>query len=178
LVDVGHQTYWFATGNTPEGEPEDAAERKSALMARFAGWHDPVGAVLEATPDEAILRNDVYYLDPLRRWSRGRIVLLGDAAHASTPGIGQGAAQALEDAVALADALDRAGEIEDALARYESIRRPRAELTQRLSRRADRAAQIANPVACRLRNAVASHVPPDLQRRQLAPLVLAPSLRD
>jgi 2-polyprenyl-6-methoxyphenol hydroxylase-like FAD-dependent oxidoreductase len=48
------------------------------------------------------LRNDVYFLDPLPRWSRGRIVLFGDAAHATTPGIGQGAAQAIEDAVVLA----------------------------------------------------------------------------
>jgi 2-polyprenyl-6-methoxyphenol hydroxylase-like FAD-dependent oxidoreductase len=148
------------------------------VVRHFASWHAPIGSVLEATPDDAILRNDVYYLDLLLRWSRERIVLLGDAAHASTPGIGQGAAQALEDAVALADALGGAAQIEDALARYESIRRPRAELAQRLSRRADRAAQLANPRACRLRNAIASHIPPDLQRRQLAPLVLAPSLGD
>ena len=178
LIDVGLQTYWFATSNAREGEAEAAGERKPEMMRRFGSWHAPIGSVLEATPDDAILRNDVYYLDPLPRWSRERIVLLGDAAHASTPGIGQGAAQALEDAVALADALGGAAQIEDALARYESIRRPRAELAQRLSRRADRAAQLANPLACRLRNAIASHIPPDLQRRQLAPLVLAPSLGD
>jgi FAD binding domain len=79
-------------------------------MRRFASWHAPIQAVLEATPDNAILRNDVHYLDPLARWSRERIVLLGDAAHATTPGIGQGAAQALEDVVALADALDDGAE--------------------------------------------------------------------
>jgi 2-polyprenyl-6-methoxyphenol hydroxylase-like FAD-dependent oxidoreductase len=173
LVDVGRQTYWFATANTPEAEPEGAAERKSALMARFGRWHDPIGAVLEATPDGAILRNDVYYLDPLPRWSSGRIVLLGDAAHATTPGIGQGAAQALEDAVALTAALD-GPEIDAALARYESARRPRAELTQRLSRQADRAAQLASPLGCRLRNAIASHAPAKIRRRQIAPVLLAP----
>ena len=59
--------------------------------------------MLKATPDSAILRNDVYYLDPLERWSPGQVVLLGDAAHATTPGIGQGAAQTIEDAVVLAD---------------------------------------------------------------------------
>jgi 2-polyprenyl-6-methoxyphenol hydroxylase-like FAD-dependent oxidoreductase len=175
LVDVGRQTYWFATANTPEADPEGAAERKSALMARFAGWHDPVGAVLEATPDGAILRNDVYYLDPLPGWSSGRIVLLGDAAHATTPGIGQGAAQALEDAVALTAALD-APEIDTALARYESARRTRAELTQRLSRQADRAAQLASPLGCRLRNAIASHAPAKIRRRQIAPVLLAPTV--
>jgi 2-polyprenyl-6-methoxyphenol hydroxylase-like FAD-dependent oxidoreductase len=142
-------------------------------MARFGRWHDPIGAVLEATPDGAILRNDVYYLDPLPRWSSGRIVLLGDAAHATTPGIGQGAAQALEDAVALTAALD-GPEIDAALERYESARRPRAELTQRLSRQADRAAQLASPLGCRLRNAIASHAPAKIRRRQIAPVLLAP----
>jgi 2-polyprenyl-6-methoxyphenol hydroxylase-like FAD-dependent oxidoreductase len=175
LVDVGLQTYWFATANAREADPEQARERKPELMRRFASWHAPIGAILEATPEGAILRNDVYYLDPLARWSRGRIVLLGDAAHATTPGSGQGAAQALEDAVALAHALGEGVEIEDALARYESIRRPRADLTQKLSRQDDRAAQLANPLGCRLRNAIASHIPAGFQRRQLAPLVLAPS---
>ena len=174
LVDIGLQTYWFATANAREGEPEQAGECKPELMRRFASWHAPIQAVLEATPENAILRNDVYYLDPLPRWSRERIVLLGDAAHATTPGIGQGAAQALEDAVALADALDDGAEIENALARYESVRRPRAELTQKLSRQADRAAQLANPLGCHLRNAIASHIPASIQRRQLAPLVLSP----
>jgi 2-polyprenyl-6-methoxyphenol hydroxylase-like FAD-dependent oxidoreductase len=174
LVDIGLQTYWFATANAREGEAEQAGECKPELMRRFASWHAPIQAVLEATPENAILRNDVYYLDPLPRWSRERIVLLGDAAHATTPGIGQGAAQALEDAVALADALDDGAEIENALARYESVRRPRAELTQKLSRQADRAAQLANPLGCHLRNAIASHIPASIQRRQLAPLVLSP----
>jgi 2-polyprenyl-6-methoxyphenol hydroxylase-like FAD-dependent oxidoreductase len=173
LVDLGLQSYWFASANVREAEPERAGERKPELMRRFASWHAPIEAVLEATPDDAILRNDVYYLDPLPRWSRGRIVLLGDAAHATTPGIGQGAAQALEDAVALADALDAEAEIEDALARYESIRRPRVELTHRLSRQADRAAQLANPFGCRLRNAIASRIPAGVQRQQLGPLVLS-----
>jgi 2-polyprenyl-6-methoxyphenol hydroxylase-like FAD-dependent oxidoreductase len=171
LVDIGGETYWFATANARDGEPEQAGERKLWLMRRFASWHAPIEAVLEATPDSAILRNDVYYLDPLPRWSSGRIALLGDAAHASTPGLGQGAAQALEDAVALADALRDGAEVAAALARYESVRRPRAELTLKLSRQADRAAQLANPLGCRVRNAIVSHIPASVQRRQLAPLV-------
>jgi 2-polyprenyl-6-methoxyphenol hydroxylase-like FAD-dependent oxidoreductase len=61
--------------------------------------------VLEASDEATILRNDVYYLDPLPAWSKGGVVLLGDAAHATTPGIGQGAAQAIEDAVVLARSL-------------------------------------------------------------------------
>lgn len=172
LVDIGARTYWFATANTPEGQSDDPRERKAELMRRFGDWHTPIAAVLEATPESAILRNDVYYLDPLERWSQGRVVLLGDAAHATTPGIGQGAAQAIEDAVVLADQLGDHDQIADGLARYESIRRPRAELALKLSRRVDRSAQLENPLARRLRNALAAHVPERVQQRQLAALVL------
>jgi 2-polyprenyl-6-methoxyphenol hydroxylase-like FAD-dependent oxidoreductase len=172
LVDIGSRTYWFATANTPEGQTDDPGERKAGLMRRFGDWHTPIAAVLEATPESAILRNDVYYLNPLERWSQGRVVLLGDAAHATTPGVGQGAAQAIEDAVVLADELTDHDQIPNALARYESIRRPRAELALKLSRRVDRSAQLESPLARRLRNALAAHVPERVQRRQLAALVL------
>ena len=140
-------------------------------MRRFADWHGPIPTILGATPDDAILRNDVYYLDPLPRWSQGRLVLLGDAAHATTPGIGQGAAQAIEDAVVLASELASTGDLGAALASYESIRRPRAELALKLSRQADRAAQLTNPLARRLRNAVLRRTPERIQRRQLGPIV-------
>jgi 2-polyprenyl-6-methoxyphenol hydroxylase-like FAD-dependent oxidoreductase len=180
LVDIGSGTYWSATANAPEGETDDPGDRKAQLVRRFSHWHPPIAAVLDATPADAILRNDVYFLDPLPRWSSGRIVLLGDAAHATTPGVGQGAAQALEDAVALADALSdrdkpaRDHELSAALNRYESARRPRAELALKLSRRADAAAQLAKPIGCRLRNALTSRVPHSVQRRQLSPLIRHP----
>jgi len=94
LVDIGSRTYWFATGNVPEGETDEPTARKAELLRRISDWHAPIASVLGATPKNAILRNDVYFLKPLPRWSEGRIVLLGAAAHATTPGIGQGAAQA------------------------------------------------------------------------------------
>jgi len=171
LVDIGSQTYWFATANTPEGETDDPSERKAELVRRFSGWHAPIATVLDATPETTILRNDVYFLDPLPDWSAGRIVLLGDAAHATTPGVGQGAAQAIEDAVVLADELARHEEPADALAGYESVRRPRAELALKLSRRVDRVAQLANPLGRGVRNFIVRRTPPSVQRRQLDPLV-------
>ena len=88
----------------------------------------------------------------------GRIVLLGDAAHATTPGVGQGAAQAIEDAVVLANRVAHRGELA-ALAEYESVRRPRARAVLKLSRRADRAGQLASPIGCRLRNTIVARLP-------------------
>jgi 2-polyprenyl-6-methoxyphenol hydroxylase-like FAD-dependent oxidoreductase len=123
-------------------------------MRRFSGWHEPIAAVADASDENAILRNDVYYLEPLPRWSDGRVVLVGDAAHATTRGVGQGAAQAIEDAVVLADRLAAT-----ALTGYEAIRRPRAEAVLKVSRRADKAAQLASRLGWRLRNTLVRWLP-------------------
>jgi 2-polyprenyl-6-methoxyphenol hydroxylase-like FAD-dependent oxidoreductase len=172
LVDIGRgRTYWFATKNAPEGGPDEPGGKKAEILRRFSGWHEPIAAIADSAEEGAILRNDVYYLEPLPRWSEGRVVLVGDAAHATTPGVGQGAAQAIEDAVVLADRLARSGDLAAALGEYESIRRPRAEAVLKLSRRADRAAQLASPLGWRLRNAVVRRSPERAQRRQLEPLV-------
>ena len=172
LVDIGRErTYWFATKNEPEGELDEPDGRKAEIVRRFSGWHEPIGEVAEATDDAAILRNDVYYLEPLPRWSAGRVVLVGDAAHATTPGVGQGAAQAIEDAVVLADRLAGSEDVGAAIVEYEAIRRPRAQAVLKMSRRTDKAAQLASPLGWRLRNAVVRLLPDGAQRRQLEPLV-------
>jgi 2-polyprenyl-6-methoxyphenol hydroxylase-like FAD-dependent oxidoreductase len=172
LVDIGRgRTYWFATKNAPEGQPDEPEGKKAEILRRFAGWHDPIAAIADSVDEGAILRNDVYYLEPLPRWSEGRVVLVGDAAHATTPGVGQGAAQAMEDAVVLSDRFARSGDLAAALGEYEAIRRPRTEAVLKLSRRADRAAQLASPLGWRLRNAIVRLQPDRAQRRQLEPLV-------
>jgi 2-polyprenyl-6-methoxyphenol hydroxylase-like FAD-dependent oxidoreductase len=173
LVDIGGgRTYWFATKNAPEGETDEPTGRKAELQRRFEDWHPPIRDVLAAADDDdRILRNDVYDLPRLPRWSSGRIVLLGDAAHAATPGVGQGAAEALEDAVVLSGLLAQGADVERALNDYEARRRPRVELVQKMSRRADKAAQLASPLGCRLRNAVIRRLPERVQRRQLEALV-------
>jgi 2-polyprenyl-6-methoxyphenol hydroxylase-like FAD-dependent oxidoreductase len=172
LVDIGRgRTYWFATKNAPEGEADDPRGRRAEVVQRFSGWHEPIEAVAEAADESAILRNDIYYLEPLSRWSNGRVVLVGDAAHATTPGVGQGAAQAIEDAVVLADRLGANSDVTAALSEFEAIRRPRAEAVLKMSRRVDKAAQLASPLGWRLRNALVRGMPERAQRRQLEPLV-------
>jgi 2-polyprenyl-6-methoxyphenol hydroxylase-like FAD-dependent oxidoreductase len=171
LVDIGRgRTYWFATKNAPEGADEPEG-RKTEILRRFSGWHQPITSIADSTDEGAILRNDVYYLEPLPRWSQGRIVLVGDAAHATTPGIGQGAAQAIEDAVVLAGRLASGGDLATALGEYEAIRRPRAEAVLKLSRRVDKAAQLASPLGWRFRNGIVRLLPDRVQSRQLEPVV-------
>jgi 2-polyprenyl-6-methoxyphenol hydroxylase-like FAD-dependent oxidoreductase len=172
LIDLGRgRTYWFATKNAPEGEADEPGGRREELLRRFRGWHAPIAAVLDAARENTILRNDVYYLDPLPRWSKGDVVLVGDAAHATTPGIGQGAAQAIEDAVVLARCLTERATVPEALARYEATRRPRATRVLKMSRRADKGGQLEGRLACGIRNTLVRVMPASAQRRQLKPIV-------
>jgi 2-polyprenyl-6-methoxyphenol hydroxylase-like FAD-dependent oxidoreductase len=172
LVDIGGgRTYWFATKNAPEGQADEPGGRKAELVRRFGGWHAPIGATLDAVAESTILRNDVYDLAPLPTWHAGRVVLLGDAAHAATPGVGQGAAQAIEDAVVLASVLRGDGDVEVALQQYETTRQPRTKLVQHASRRMDRMAQLGNRIGSGLRNAVVAHSPDRVRRGQIEPLV-------
>ena len=97
---VDRRVYWYATNIAPEGEGDSESQIKNTLSQLFRGW-EPIAAPIGATPESAILRNDIYDRDPLSRWSCDRVTLLGDATHPMTPNLGQGACQAIEDAVVL-----------------------------------------------------------------------------
>ena len=128
------RVYWFATNSEPAGGRAAAGE-KSELLRLFRGWHTPIEALVDATGDGAILRNDIYDRPPLSRWGDRRITLAGDAAHPMTPNLGQGACQAIEDAVALARCLAGAGDPVAALRAYEAARIRRANEIVGASRR-------------------------------------------
>src|SRR5262249_16974323 len=95
------RVYWYATSNEREGERKPGNE-KAGLATIFRGWHEPIEALIDATDESAIFRNDIYDRRGLNKWGEGRVTLLGDAAHPMTPNLGQGACQAFEDAVVLA----------------------------------------------------------------------------
>lgn len=153
---AGGRSYWYASHAVPEGRGDPAAGRKAGLLALFRGWHAPVGDLIAATDEAAILRTDIYDRRPLSRWGVGRATLLGDAAHPMTPDLGQGACQAIEDAAILADCLRTPGDIPAALRAYESRRIPRTARVVAAARRIGRMARWSNPWACRLRDALMS----------------------
>lgn len=153
------RAYWFAQKYAPEGEHDKAVGRKQELLDLFSDWHDPVPAVIEATPDSAILRNDVYELPHLKRWSEGRVTLLGDAAHAMTPNLGQGGCLAIEDALVLASCLSGEHDVAAALKQYEARRIKRARNVARLAHFMGGAVQIENNMVAGTRNAVVKRVP-------------------
>ena len=106
-------------------------QRAGRTRRRSGGWHEPIPALLDAADPGAVLRHDLYEPPPLTTYTSGNVVLAGDAAHAMTPDLGQGACQALEDAVVLAKVIDSG----DGLGAYDRQRRPR---TQMIARRAHR----------------------------------------
>ena len=165
----GGRVYWYATENTPEGGRH--ADQKSHVERLFRGWHSPIEALISATPASSILRNDIFDRPPLERLGTGRITLLGDAAHPMTPFLGQGGCQALEDAVVLADCLSERSSVPEALRRYEARRGSRTTMFVRRSRQACRIAQLENPVAVRLRNAIFRMVPSNFHSRPLVAMV-------
>lgn len=158
IVPIGcGEIYWFAVADAPP-EGRDADVRRD-LIARFGAWHDPIGAIIEATPPERILRTDICDRPPIERWHSGRVVLLGDAAHPMTPNLGQGAGQAIEDAVALDECLAGATSLGDALVCYEQRRVVRANNIVRASRQFGAIAQWSNPFAAWLRDRVMTLMP-------------------
>jgi len=166
----GGRVYWFATHNSPPGQPCHDGE-KAELLRLFRDWHNPIRALLEATPEPAILRNDIYDRPPLKTWGRGRITLLGDAAHPMTPNLGQGACQALEDAVVLAQQLQTHPDLYSALRAYEAARIPRTTMIVNRSLRVGQVGQWANPIAVAGRNGLVKHLLAHFQEQQLAPIV-------
>lgn len=148
--------YWFAGQTLPAGacQDETGEQKKQRLREMFRGWHAPIEAVIEATEAATIIRADIYEMEPLQRWSQGRVTLLGDAAHAMTPNMGQGACQAIEDAVILGSCLQKALDIPRALRVFETTRIKRVERVTTQSRRIGWLSQLKNPLACELRNAL------------------------
>ena len=150
---------WFATLNRPKGMPDGRMGRKQELLELFHTCHDPVPAVIEAIDDTAILRSDIYDRPPLHHWSKGRVTLLGDAAHPMTPSLGQGACQAIEDAVVLAACLSTEHSIATALQAYERQRIKRANTIVQRSARFSQTAQWEHPLAVKFRNTLFKTIP-------------------
>ncbi len=168
---VDGRTYWFATANAPEGQHAGDGEHAEVLR-RFATWHPPIRQLLHATDPAGVLRHDVYDLRPHpTRYVRGRLVLIGDAAHAMTPNLGQGACQALEDAATLGLLLSAGGrlgtDLDTDLARYDALRRPRARSISTRSRQLGRVGQLSGGIATTARDLLVRAVPADVTGRRL-----------
>jgi 2-polyprenyl-6-methoxyphenol hydroxylase-like FAD-dependent oxidoreductase len=147
------RVYW--EGQLAAGPGEDDPEgHKLAAVRRFRGWASPIEAILEATPEAAVSRLDVYDRPGLKRWGAGRVTLLGDAAHPMTNAVGQGANQAIEDGVVLAKCLAASGLTPEALREYESRRVSRTATLAKAARFLTAMNRWHRPSACWVRQRI------------------------
>lgn len=136
---AGDRFYFFVDIPQPAGLPYDRADGTAPLQEAFGDWAPGVQALLAAIdPEVSLNRVEIWDIDPFHTWVKGRVAILGDAAHNTAPDIGQGACSALEDTFALAIALStNTISVEDSLRRYEKSRTVRAgELVSRARKRA------------------------------------------
>ena len=153
VVPIGDgRVYWLVSERVPQGTRRPMADSKERLARNFADWHEPIPALIEATPQEALIWDKAEDREILDEWGRGRITLLGDAAHLALPFAGQGACQALEDAVWLSRYLARQSESVAALRAYEAHRQDRTEMIVKIGRRMARILHLSNPIAVTARN--------------------------
>ncbi len=143
---------WYATRNGGRLQPDGPEGRKAEVEGLFRAWHRPIPKLIAATEPADILKHDACDRPPLRRWGRGRITLLGDAAHPITPNVGQGACMAIEDAACLAKLLPGAPDVAAAFRAYEAMRRGRTAFVARQARRIGMIGQWEQPWVVRGRN--------------------------
>ena len=179
MLPIGNgRVFWYATHNCPAGGQDRAGERKPLLHRLFHHWRAPIEQLIEATDEAVILRNDILDRRPVRHWGSGHVTLLGDAAHPPTPNLGQGACQALEDALILARCLGSAREPVAALRAYEACRMKRSAAIIEQSYLFGRIGQWENPLLCSLRDALTPLVFATVLPGLFAANVRGPSMRD
>ncbi|WP_424535745.1 FAD-dependent monooxygenase [Sphaerisporangium viridialbum] len=172
LFPVGeNRLYWF-TDSVLHSTPPGADDARRQMLSLMADWHPLVTAMIEATPPADIYVDPITRLaEPLPSYVAGRIALLGDAAHAMPPDLGQGASQAFEDAAALTRHLTGAepGDVAQRLLRYDAERRPSA---NRMMQAASRQSRLTSQtgVTAWLRDALLRAIPSRVATRQLAAL--------
>jgi 2-polyprenyl-6-methoxyphenol hydroxylase-like FAD-dependent oxidoreductase len=144
-------TCWYTL--VPEAaDGRDPHGAKQAVLDRFGSWPEPTPALVAATPEEDVVRFDIRARRPVDRWSDGRVVLLGDAAHAMPPTGGQGSASAIEDALVLADCLGTQPDLAGALAAFEARRMPRVHKFMQNGWKQGNLAAVRNPLVATMRN--------------------------
>lgn len=136
---ANNRFYFFFDVPLPVGLENDRSQYKALFKQYFKGWCEPVQKLIDAVDVQKTNRVEIHDIEPFADFYKGRVVIVGDAAHSTTPDIGQGGCQAMEDAIYLARSLQiNTLGLQDSLRRYQNKRNERAnELVLRARKRCD-----------------------------------------
>ncbi|QIH36311.1 FAD-dependent monooxygenase [Sphingobacterium sp. DR205] len=168
---VGDRIYWYACINSPQQNPALKNWTPSDLLNNFKDYHDPIPTILSETQATELIWNDIIDIAPLQQLAFDNILLLGDAGHATTPNLGQGACQAIEDVAVLLDELKTAASVQQAFARFEARRLDRVNYISNTSWQIGKIAQWENPFLIGMRNFIMKIMPNRLKQQQLNKLL-------
>lgn len=158
------EVYWFALANY---KSDFHHEFKDANLENiFSDYHPLIPKIIRATPPKNIIINEINDLKPLKKWYTNNICLIGDAAHATTPNMGQGACQSIEDALALSICLEKEKDIEAAFALFQKLRLSKANGVTRQSWNIGKMAQLENGIARNIRNLIMRATPNFIGEKQ------------
>lgn len=159
------QLYWYFLAD------KDMAEADSDIMPFLKEYHPSVEQIIKATPKENWFVSAIMDLKPIQQWSLDNVCLIGDAAHATTPNLGQGACQAIEDAYILGELLQKHS-INEAFRLYPLLRKKKAHAVVNMSWKIGKLSHIRNPFAIAFRDFVMKATPQYLNRKQLERLFI------
>lgn len=161
------RVYFYITYLAQAGLKPQAEQVKQSLLKKFEHFPDVTREILRATPPESWIHGDLWDFKPLKQYYQGAVVLLGDAAHATTPNLGQGANQAMESAWALSQALQNTNTLSEALQFYQNKRQPKASRVTQVSWQFNQLVNLKQPWLRALRNLALSKTPASVTQKQL-----------
>lgn len=177
IHDIGHgRVYWWGTMSMPGDEAANWQGTKEDLRRLYADWAPEVRACIEQTEWADVLAVPCQDRPPLEGWGRGRVTLLGDAAHPMLPSLGQGANSAIEDAVVLAHTLKTSLDPVAGLRRYEQVRAERTAMFVNGSWSLGKIEQTTDPNLVKLRNTYFRYAPTEFFLRELGKPMSFPPL--
>ena len=160
-----NEVYWYALIN------EDNSDKKEIpLTERFKEFHPQILEIIKTTLPEKIFFSEIIDLKPIKKWHQKNICLIGDAAHATTPNLGQGACQAIEDTYIIGKLISNGYSLNDAFKAYNTIRLKKAHKVVNTSWLLGKIAHWENPIICNIRNFCLKGTPNSINRQQLSEL--------
>ena len=166
IVPIKDGVYgWWATCNEAYLQNDSPEDTKDKLNRLFGDWHYPISDLINNT--EQILKNSLIDRIPKKGWTKGKATLLGDAAHPTTPNLGQGGCMAIEGAYILAKSIQKYGLTKKTFDRYEELQYPRSENIVNESLKLGKMGQLTNPVLIVLRNFVFKAMPSSIAMKMI-----------